>query len=155
MKRTFSILQGLQAKVPGAAMYYTLPDWCLRDEWWHGVGGRGWGEEGMGYINFVLHRSLVSKLGGANWHPYFPVTGYVMCIFRYSVTHGVARRLGSLSRAEMTKRGSLFITRFRKIPKAAIKFVMSDRPSARNNSVPIGRIFMKFGIWIFFSKICP
>ena len=29
------------------------------------------------------------------------------------------------------------------------------RPPAWNNSAHTGRIFMKFNIWGFFSKICP
>ena len=47
---------------------------------------------------------------------------------------------------------TLFIGRFRKITKAAISFVMSARPSARNNLVPTGWNFMKFGILKFFRK---
>jgi hypothetical protein len=30
---------------------------------------------------------------------------------------------------------------------------MTVRSSARNNSSPTGRIFMKFGIWVFFEKL--
>jgi len=36
---------------------------------------------------------------------------------------------------------------------AAICFVMSVLPSTWNNSVPTGRIFMKFGIWVFFENV--
>ena len=40
---------------------------------------------------------------------------------------------------------------------ATISFVMSVRPSARlsawNNSAPIGRIFMKFDIWLCFENL--
>jgi hypothetical protein len=35
---------------------------------------------------------------------------------------------------------------FAKFRKAALSFIMSVRLSARNNSVPTGRIFMKFDI---------
>jgi hypothetical protein len=37
---------------------------------------------------------------------------------------------------------------FAKFQKAAVSFVMSVCPFARNNSATIGRIFMKFDIWI-------
>ena len=37
-----------------------------------------------------------------------------------------------------------------KLRKADISFVMSVRPSARNNSAPTGRIFMKFDISVCF-----
>jgi len=36
---------------------------------------------------------------------------------------------------------------FEKLWKAASSFVMSACPSARNNSAPTERIFLKFGIW--------
>jgi hypothetical protein len=42
---------------------------------------------------------------------------------------------------------------FAKLWIANIIFVMSAHPSAWNNSVPTGWIFMKFD-WEFFSKIC-
>jgi hypothetical protein len=46
--------------------------------------------------------------------------------------------------------------RFPKLRKATISFVMSlclsIRQSAWNNAAAIGRIFMKFDIWIFFEK---
>ena len=37
--------------------------------------------------------------------------------------------------------------------KATIRFVMSVRSSAWNNSAPTGRIFMKFDIWGFFENL--
>jgi len=37
--------------------------------------------------------------------------------------------------------------------KATISFVMSVRLSARNSSVPTGRIFMKFDIWVFSENL--
>jgi hypothetical protein len=43
---------------------------------------------------------------------------------------------------------------FPKLRKARMSFVMPVcRPSAWNNSVHIGRIFMKFDIWIFMDKL--
>ena len=46
-----------------------------------------------------------------------------------------------------------------KIPQSVIGFVVSlcryVRPSAWNNSAPTGRIFMKFIVWVFFSKNSP
>jgi len=41
----------------------------------------------------------------------------------------------------------------RNIANGNINFVMSVRPSAWNNSVPIGRIFMKYYIWGFFEDL--
>jgi len=43
---------------------------------------------------------------------------------------------------------------FAKARKVTISFVMSIRPSAWENSAVTGRIFMKFGIWVFFGN-CP
>jgi hypothetical protein len=43
-----------------------------------------------------------------------------------------------------------FFTKFR---KATIRFVMSLCPSACNNSVPTGRISMKFHIWVFLKNL--
>ena len=37
--------------------------------------------------------------------------------------------------------------------KATVDFVMSVHLSARNNSAPTGRIFMKFDIWVFFANL--
>ena len=45
-----------------------------------------------------------------------------------------------------------FLGAFTKLRNATFNLVMSVRPSARNNSAPTGRIFMKFDIWTF-SKI--
>jgi hypothetical protein len=42
--------------------------------------------------------------------------------------------------------GFLIFGTFAELRKAAITFVMSVRPSAWNNSVPTGRIFIKFAI---------
>ena len=42
--------------------------------------------------------------------------------------------------------------RIRKFLKTTINIVVSGRPSAWKNSVPPELIFMKFQIWIFFSK---
>jgi hypothetical protein len=41
----------------------------------------------------------------------------------------------------------------RKISKATISFVTCVCPSTWDNSAPIGRIFMKFGIWVFFENL--
>jgi len=43
---------------------------------------------------------------------------------------------------------------FAKLRKATRSFVVSVRLSAWNNSAHTGRIFMKFYIWLFFSKLC-
>ena len=43
-------------------------------------------------------------------------------------------------------KSSQIFKRFRNIRKANMNFDISIRPSAWNNSVPIGRIFMKFDI---------
>jgi hypothetical protein len=45
-----------------------------------------------------------------------------------------------------------FFRRVRQMRKATFSFVMSVRLSAWNNSVPAGRIFIKFYSWIFFEK---
>jgi len=46
---------------------------------------------------------------------------------------------------------------FTKLRKATISFFtpvrLYVRPSARNDSVPTGRIFMKFDIWVFFENL--
>ena len=42
-----------------------------------------------------------------------------------------------------------FLGAFTKLLKPTISFVMSVRPSAGNNSVPSGKIFMKFDIEYF------
>jgi hypothetical protein len=47
---------------------------------------------------------------------------------------------------------SLFM-RTQKLRKATISLTMSVRLSARNNSAPIDRIFMKFGIWDFSESL--
>ena len=44
-------------------------------------------------------------------------------------------------------------TRDRKIGKATISFVMSVRPSARNNTTPGERIFMKSDNSVFFENM--
>jgi len=49
---------------------------------------------------------------------------------------------------------TFFLAAFAKSRKATIGFVMSVCPSAWNNSVPTGRVFMKFDIWAF-SKNLP
>ena len=46
-----------------------------------------------------------------------------------------------------------FLGAFAKLRKATVSFVMSVRLSAWNNSVPIGRIFMKFVIGVFLEKL--
>ena len=49
---------------------------------------------------------------------------------------------------------TLFLGTFVKLKKkSTIIFVMSVRLSARNNSAPTGRIFMKFDIWVFFENL--
>jgi hypothetical protein len=48
---------------------------------------------------------------------------------------------------------SLFLGAFEKLRRATINFAMSVRPSARNNSAPIGQILMKFDIWVFFENL--
>jgi len=62
----------------------------------------------------------------------------------------------------MIKNDSDFLDSFAKLRKVAINFAMSVflsifcpsvRPSARNNSAPTGRIFMKFYIWTFFENL--
>jgi len=45
-----------------------------------------------------------------------------------------------------------FLFAFAKLRKATISFVMSFRLSAWNKSAPTRRIFMKFGIWVFFEN---
>jgi len=45
-----------------------------------------------------------------------------------------------------------FLGAFAKLRKATISFVMSVRPSARNNSPPTGRIFLKFDTRLFFEN---
>jgi branched-subunit amino acid permease len=45
--------------------------------------------------------------------------------------------------------GTKFLGAFEKPRKAAISFVMSVRPSARNNSAPARQIFMKIVTWVF------
>jgi hypothetical protein len=42
---------------------------------------------------------------------------------------------------------------FAKLRKATISFVMSVRPSVRNNSAPTGRILMKIDICVFFENL--
>ena len=41
----------------------------------------------------------------------------------------------------------------KKFRTATISFIASVRPSARNNSAPTGRIFIKFNIWGFFENL--
>jgi len=52
---------------------------------------------------------------------------------------------------------SLYLGAFEKLRRATINFVMSVRPSVRppawNTSAPIGQIFMKFDIWVFFENL--
>ena len=47
-----------------------------------------------------------------------------------------------------------FLDAFATFRKTTINFVMAVRPYAWKNSAPTGQIFMKFDIWVFFSKIC-
>jgi len=47
----------------------------------------------------------------------------------------------------------LFLGAFTKLREATVSFAMSIRPSARNDSAPTGRIFMKFDIWVYFEKL--
>jgi hypothetical protein len=46
-----------------------------------------------------------------------------------------------------------FLSAFVKLRKATVSFVMSVRPFAWNNSIPTGRIFMKFDIWGFLENM--
>ena len=46
-----------------------------------------------------------------------------------------------------------FLGEFAKLRGETISFAMSVCPSARNNSAPTRRIFMKFDIWGFFEKL--
>jgi hypothetical protein len=52
---------------------------------------------------------------------------------------------------------STILGAFAKLRKATISIVLSVRPSvglsAWNNSVPTGRVFMEFDIWVFFEKL--
>jgi hypothetical protein len=48
---------------------------------------------------------------------------------------------------------SAFLDTYAKLREGSISFVMSVRPSAWNNWAPTGRIFMKFGIWVFFQNL--
>ena len=55
----------------------------------------------------------------------------------------------SIARSEVRKHRcspTLLLGAFANLRKASISFDMSVRPSARNNSGPTGRIFMKFEI---------
>ena len=47
-----------------------------------------------------------------------------------------------------------FLGEFAELRKATILFVVSVLPSAQNNSAPTKRIFIKFSIFEYFSKIC-
>ena len=47
----------------------------------------------------------------------------------------------------------LFLGPFEKLRKATISFLMSVRPSARNNSAPIEGICIKFGITGLFKNL--
>jgi len=42
---------------------------------------------------------------------------------------------------------------FTKLRNANISFVVSVHPSARNNSALTGRVFVKFGTWVFFESL--
>ena len=44
-----------------------------------------------------------------------------------------------------------FLGAFEKLRKATASSVVSVCPSARNNSAPVGRIFMKLDICVFFE----
>jgi hypothetical protein len=46
-----------------------------------------------------------------------------------------------------------FLELFSKLRKATISIVMSSRPSVWNKSVSPGRIFVKFGIKVFFENL--
>ena len=46
-----------------------------------------------------------------------------------------------------------FLGAFTKLRKATTSFVMTVCPSAWNNSVPIGWIFMKLDVWVFFENL--
>jgi hypothetical protein len=46
-----------------------------------------------------------------------------------------------------------FLGAFAKLRRAKNSFVMSIRPSARNNSHYTGRILINFGIWVFFANL--
>ena len=49
----------------------------------------------------------------------------------------------------------ILLGEFAKLRKAIISFATSLRLPAWNNTAPTRRISIKFGIWVFFSKICP
>ena len=46
-----------------------------------------------------------------------------------------------------------FLGAFAKLPKSDYSFVMSVRPSALNSLPPSGRIFIKFGTWVFLENL--
>jgi len=48
---------------------------------------------------------------------------------------------------------STFLGAFAKLQKVTIKYVMSVRLTAWNESAPAGRIFMKADIWVFFENM--
>jgi len=66
----------------------------------------------------------------------------------WSYTSGLPTRLHDVEREYVIFTGALV-----KLRKATVSFVMSVRPSARNNSALTGRIFMKFDIGVFFESL--
>jgi len=47
----------------------------------------------------------------------------------------------------------LFFRHVCRIAKKTISFFMSVRPSAWNNSAPIGRVFLKYDVWVFLENL--
>jgi hypothetical protein len=59
----------------------------------------------------------------------------------------------NLCRRQQYKLYQQFIGALAKLRKATISVAISVRPSAWKNSVPTGRIFLKFDVWVFFENL--
>ena len=115
-----------------------------------------------GIVRFAERRNLVSARVPSHFKRSLPwalscfpknFAGHFGSVAIWSDTHRVFKAPTCPENKEITRNKNTCVsckTRFAKLRKTTVGFVKSVRPFARNNSAPTGRIFMKFGIWIFF-----
>jgi len=93
----------------------------------------------------VLHKSLTATMQGSR-------NAYTVLSF-HRLLSVLPASLPTFWLYAKRRIEELFLSAFAKLRKAIIGFVVSIRPSARNNSAPTGRISMKFDIWVCFENL--
>jgi len=83
----------------------------------------------------------------------FPVFHRITALQRWQVTCHCRWPLYGDRSNEFTHKSRQTLGAFAEVRKATVTFVMSVRPSARNNSAPTERTSIKFDVWVFFENL--